>query len=158
MRNIKCVILFLVIILYLIISNIFLIPNFSNIYYILINPLFWLLMFIMCFFFLNQNIRYKNKVNKTQKVVIMVLLYIIIFYLIGLFLGFENSPYSHDIVSIIKNIYEFVLIIIFEEYIRNYLITNSQKNRLYFNNNSFCFSKYKFSNIIHKFKKHRRVI
>ena len=57
----------------------------------------------------------------------MVLLYIIIFYLIGLFLGFENSPYSHDIVSIIKNIYEFVLIIIFEEYIRNYLITNSQK-------------------------------
>lgn len=127
MRNIKCVILFLVIILYLIISNIFLIPNFNNIYYILINPLFWLLMFIMCLLFKSKYKRYKNKVNKTQKVVIMVLLYIIIFYLIGLFLGFENSPYSHNIVSIIKNIYEFVLIIIFEEYIRNYLITNSQK-------------------------------
>ena len=60
MRNIKCVILFLVIILYLIISNIFLIPNFSNIYYILINPLFWLLMFIMCFAGCGEN---QEKIN-----------------------------------------------------------------------------------------------
>ncbi len=129
MKNIKFILPLIIVILYLLISNIFLINNFNTVYYLWINPIFWIVMFIICIILKNKYNRYRNKINNIQKVFIIMLFFIIIYYLLGLIFGFNYSPYSHDILSIIKNIWQFIIIIFFQEYIRNYFISNSKTKK-----------------------------
>ncbi len=129
MKQSKFISIFITIFIYLLISNLFLIGKFNAIYYLWINPIFWIILFLICMILKKGYKRYKNKINNIQKVIIIVLFYIIIYFLLGLIFGFQYSPYQHDILSVIKNIWQYIVIIIFEEYIRNYFISIS-KNKV----------------------------
>lgn len=127
MKNSKInfIIILLSIFIYILFSILWIIPNYSSLYYLIINPIVWCSFALLCNAIIRKYGRYRGKTNKTQKVIILMLVYILLYYLLGLILGFENSPYSHDVITIFKNMISFVVIIIFQEYVRSKLINGS---------------------------------
>lgn len=71
--------------------------------------------------------------NVRKKLIFYIVFYTISFlileYGLGLFLGYVKSPYKRDIVSIIKNIFPVILIIISSEYLRYMIIKKSENNK-----------------------------
>lgn len=77
-------------------------------------------------------LRVKDENNKTQSLIIGLIIYIIIYFLSGLIFGFQKTPYSKDILNIIKNIWSFGGIIFFQELIRNSMIKIEKHKKLNF--------------------------
>ena len=128
--SIKFFSIILIITLYLLLGNLFLIPLFPKNFYILIKPIFWIILGISCYIIGGGYTRFKNKFNKMQKIIIILLIYFFIYYFSGLIFGFDNSPYSHNIISVLKNMWQFVIFIIFQEYARGFLVNNSNKSKI----------------------------
>ena len=100
----------------------------------IINPLFYITTFIILLFLSNSDNkqRVKAKTNKYQLLFIIVITYLIIYVFAGLFLGYVKSIYSHSLLGIIKNIWNYIIPIVFIELIRNIVIRNSGNNKLIF--------------------------
>ena len=119
-------------IFYLIINTFLLIPAGLD-YYNYINPFIWIGMFGLSYYLSqDSNLRIKGKKDKTQSLIIAMILYIIIYFLSGLVFGFERTPYSKSLISIIKNIWFFGSVVVFQEFIREDLIKNDKKSVLNF--------------------------
>ena len=119
-------------IFYLIINTFLLIPAGLD-YYNYINPFIWIGMFGLSYYLSqDSNLRIKGKKDKTQSLIIAMILYIIIYFLSGLVFGFERTPYSKSLISIIKNIWFFGSVVVFQEFIREDLIKNNKKSVLNF--------------------------
>lgn len=119
-------------IFYLIINTFLLIPAGLD-YYNYINPLIWIGMFGISYFLSHDsNLRIKGEKEKTQSLIIAMIIYIIIYFLSGLVFGFERTPYSKSLTSIIKNIWFFGSLVVFQELIREDLIKNSKRSVLNF--------------------------
>lgn len=71
-----------------------------------------------------------NKIDTIQIVFIYTLLYIIITYVVGICLGFTQSPYKLNIVNIVKNIIPVISIIILQEIFRYTVAIKCQQNKL----------------------------
>ncbi len=125
----KLITLLAIITMYIVLVPTFILPFFSSYYLHVINPIFWILMFILTYFFYKE-IYIRSKYNKhLGKIVFYVtLIFIVIFFLLGLIFGFKISPVSHTFYEVIRNIISLVVVLLIEEYIRYYLI-NSLKNR-----------------------------
>lgn len=131
--NIKIILLFLLIFIYEIFVSIIFVDKIVSLYNVLINPIMWLLIFIIAFYInSNDDSRIKYKTDKIQTILIIIISYIILYLLSGLLLGYTNSPFSHSIIAIIKNIWSFLIIIIFQEYVRYVLLNNCSKNNLFY--------------------------
>ena len=88
-------------------------------YTYIVNSIFWILSLIVISKTIglqrdNNNI----KTSSIQVTLISLMLYIVLTYLSGLFLGFLKNSYSLTFVNIIKNTYTFAIMIIAEELIR----------------------------------------
>ncbi len=119
-------------IFYLIINTFLLIPSGLS-YYNLINPFIWIAIFSVSYYLSHDsNLRIKGEKDKTQSILIVMIIYIIIYFLSGLLFGFERTPYSKNIISIVKNIWSFGSIVIFQEFIREGLIKNEKKSVINF--------------------------
>jgi len=96
----------------------------------LINPLFWIFTAILSYLLARyeSNIRMRSKVDIIQSVLIVMIIYSMLYFSLGLFFGYERSPYSHGIIAIIKNLWSFVSIIAFQEFVRFQLVKLSPKN------------------------------
>lgn len=117
-------------ILYLIIDTFLLIPAGLS-YYNFINPLIWGAIFGISYYISqDSNLRIKGERDKTQSLIIAMIIYIIIYFLSGLVFGFERTPYSKSLISIIKNIWFFGSIVVFQEIIREDLVKNNKKSVL----------------------------
>lgn len=128
--NKKISIIYVLLITFILIVSLkldFIIKNYS--FYI--NPIFWMSLALIAFLLFRKDERYKNKFDKLQIISIIVLTYIIIYFLSGLLFDFVKNIYSTEITSILKNIWMFVLIIVFKEYVREKLIKNSGTNFLF---------------------------
>ena len=95
----------------------------------LVNPLFWLFMAILSYLMaMNEaNIRQRGKVDVIQSVVIVMIVYSMLYFSLGLVFGYERSPYSHTLQSMIRNIWSFVVIIGFQEFARFQILKLSPK-------------------------------
>ena len=132
MRKVRYSTIHLILIVYLLF-----IMFFSNIidtvlfsYYI--NPL--VLLILACLSYIegtNLHGRFVNKTENYKTVFIATLFYIIIYFLSGLMFGFAHTVYSHDLLSLLLNIYQMILPIIFIEYTRSYVINSHSDNSLY---------------------------
>ena len=71
---------------------------------------------------------------------ILVISYLIIYILLGLFFGYVKSIYSHSFFGILKNIWNYIIPIIFIELIRNILIRNSNHSKIAFIVIAFLFT------------------
>ena len=132
MRNLnkKLIALYTLIFLFLI-GRIFII-DFITIskYTSLINPLFWIFVSILSYLFTQyeSNVRMRSKFDIIQSVSIVMIIYSMIYFSLGLVFGYERSPYSHSLSAIIKNLWMFISIIGFQEYVRFQLVKLSPRN------------------------------
>ena len=78
----------------------------------------------------------KEKNIFKKKIVFFVIFYSIIFlifyYLLGIFVGYSYTGYSHTIISLIKNIFPVMLVIVSGEYLRYLISTKGVKNNIIF--------------------------
>lgn len=118
------------IIIYSLIIILIVVKNIFNINKYFITIFFWLLIASLTFLLSkNNNIRIKDKYGKAQTLLIITIFYLILYYLCGLFLGFEYSPYSRKIVDIFINIINFIFPVILQEYVRHLLVENRYSNK-----------------------------
>lgn len=110
----------------------FILNQINEFYLLVINPLSWLFILVLSIF------AYKKKESKATKesiiksTIIVTLMYMIIYYFLGVIFGYLKSPYSHSITGIFKNSISLFLIVIFQEYVRNVLVDNANKNKIKF--------------------------
>lgn len=64
-----------------------------------------------------------------KKMIIIMLFYTIIYFNLGLVIGFTKSPYSHQILPILKNIYRVIIPIIMIEYIRSFIVCSNKDDK-----------------------------
>ena len=55
-----------------------------------------------------------------------------IYFSLGLVFGYERSPYSHEVVAILKNLWTFISVIVFQEFTRYQLVKLSPKKIGYY--------------------------
>lgn len=121
----KTFVLYLLVIIYILVSILFQINNTFSYYTTIINPVAWLLLFLFTIYVtFSEKKRLKAKTEKTQTVLIIIMIYLIVYFFLGMFFGYAKSPYSHKIIQIIKNAWSFVAIIFFQEYVREALLPN----------------------------------
>lgn len=130
MKNISSKNILFILFLYAILKIIFSILNIS--FYFNIISSFISILFITYIIIHNHfyySISYKSKKYLYTIIFTYTIFYIIYFY-IGLKIGFTKSPYNHQIISIIKNIFIEILPIISLEIVRNIFIINNKKSKL----------------------------
>lgn len=100
----------------------------------LCNPLFWLFMAILSYLVARDepSQKMRNKYDITQSIVIIVIIYCMIYFSLGLVFGYERSPYSHEVVAIFKNLWTFISVIVFQEFTRYQLVKLSPKRIGYY--------------------------
>ena len=100
----------------------------------LCNPLFWLFMAIFSYLVARDepSPKMRNKYDITQSIVIIVIIYCMIYFSLGLVFGYERSPYSHEVVAILKNLWTFISVIVFQEFTRYQLVKLSPKRIGYY--------------------------
>ena len=126
-KNISVSIL-LSILLYIVFLLTCILPFFSKFYLKVLNPIFWTVLFIYTYI-KYKDVKIKDKYNNYYAKVsfYISLISVIVFFLMGFIFGFRTLSFSHSFIDICKNIYLFGIVIIFEEYIRYYLINGSLK-------------------------------
>ncbi len=96
-----------------------------------ISPTLWIIMCgIAVYLSHDSSLRVKGERDKTQSLLIALIIYIIIYFLLGLIFGFERTPYSKEIFSILKNLWSFVGVLFFQELIREALVKNEKKKKI----------------------------
>lgn len=100
----------------------------------LCNPLFWFFMAILSYLVARDepSPKMRNKYDITQSIVIIVIIYCMIYFSLGLVFGYERSPYSHEVVAILKNLWTFISVIVFQEFTRYQLVKLSPKRIGYY--------------------------
>ena len=150
----KNLIIYSLLIIYLIL-NIFVISPLKLDYYNeIIHPLLWIIMCAVAVFLSKDGtLRVKGEQDKTQSLFIALIIYIIVYFLLGLLFGFERTPYAKDILSIIKNLWSFAGLIFFQEFIRESLIKNEKKKVINFILMTIIFALFglNFSNLLDNF-------
>lgn len=98
------------------------------------NPIFWIFTAILSYLIARDepNLKVRSKYDITQTVIIILILYCMIYFSLGLVFGYEKSPYSHELIPMLKNIWTFVVAIGFQEYVRMQLIKLSPKKIGYY--------------------------
>ena len=115
------------IIAFLITGPFYLSGSLVSIYTFYVNPIFWLLLFIFTFIInYDKKVRILSKKEKMSNILAIVLFYLIVYYASGFIFGYVKSPYSLKFVPFIKNMIAFVLIIFFQEYVRQSLLPNKK--------------------------------
>lgn len=123
----KILLIYILLISYCLFGHILFVDQLSQ-YDIYLSPIIWLILCIITYFITKgEKSRYKAKTDKIQTIFIVILLYLIIYFASGLILGYVRSPYSNSFIGIVKNIWSFCTVIIFEEYIRNILVGYTRK-------------------------------
>lgn len=125
----KSLILLVLIILFIITSSFAILRHYKYLY-TTIKFLYFFICFVIGIFFFKIN-RGKNKIKYDTKQIILIftIMYFILTYLSGIFLGFNRNPISLNITNIIKNIFIYGLIITFEEFLRYNIVKNVKKSK-----------------------------
>lgn len=131
--SLRTILIYLIAILYTVFVSILFIDDIVSSYNLIINPIFWIALFgLSIYLFKDSKTRIKLKKDKVQTVLIIILMYLIFYFLSGLFFGYSRSPYAHSILGVIKNFWSFVVIIVFQEYVRHILANNCSKRKLFY--------------------------
>ncbi len=92
-----------------------------------INLLIWIITAFFAIYIPNEHSRFKGKSEKIKTVIIIQTIYVVVYMLSGLILGYEKSPYSHKFLNILQNSISVLGLAILQEFVRTKLI-NQTKN------------------------------
>lgn len=124
-------IILIILLLYAILYN----PIFSQIFranLTYFNLAFWIIIAIISYLLIGY-IKCRSIVKKDtiQIIVIFTITYLILTYLLGIIIGFQNTPFSLKIWSLLSNIVPFIIYVITKEITRYILICKSKQNKKY---------------------------
>ena len=127
MKKLIFILMLMILFMYIFLYKVFFIFGDEFIKYI-INPVMWIILSIISYLLYKNN----KTIFKYQRDIIYIvigssLLYAILFFTIGLFIGYTKNPYSFTISGIIINLFSIVLIVFIKEYIRYLLLIESKK-------------------------------
>lgn len=142
--------------LLLIILNGFKIINFS----LSFKPI--ILFFVCCVikvFSRKEYLRSRDNIENVKNVIFYLGKILLIYFLTGIVFGYSYNAYSYELISILKNIFNFVIIYIFIEYIRFYLISHSGNKKILFIFIAIFFTLYdiNYSSFINSFNNNKNV-
>lgn len=112
--------------------TIFVIPNFFQESARIASLILWIVLAIIAIPIENDHTRFKGKKEKIKTTLIIVIIYNILYFLLGLIFGYTKSPFSKNIFTIIKNLIFIVGVIALQDYVRTKLINNERKKINYF--------------------------
>src|SRR5574344_1118528 len=109
----------------------FLIPNYFKEYARITSLLVWVGLFAISTQIQNDHGKFKVKVEKIKITIIIVVIYYIVYFMLGLFVGFNVNPYSSKFSAIIQNAIFIVGIALLQEYVRARVVNSKKKLLLY---------------------------
>lgn len=112
--------------------TIFVIPNFFQESARIASLILWIVLAIIAIPIENDHTRFKGKKEKIKTTLIIVIIYNILYFLLGLVFGYTKSPLSKNFFTIIKNLIFIVGVIALQDYVRTKLINNERKKINYF--------------------------
>lgn len=143
--DIKKLILYILFISYLIFYTLFSNDILSNRVTNLINPVIFILLFLYAFFIIKTfKQRIKQETSRIQTVFIIITIYLMIYFSLGLITGYGRSIYNHSFLGYIQNIWIYIVPIICIEYLRN-IFTKNINNKWSYILNIIIFSLYDIS-------------
>lgn len=107
--------------------TVFFIPNFFRESTRIVTMIIWIALTIIFIPVENEHNRFKGKNEKIKTTLIIVIVYYIVYFLLGLFLGYRKSPYGRDFLVIIKNLFFIVGLIAMQDYVRTKVMNNQRK-------------------------------
>lgn len=105
----------------------FVIPNFFQESARIANMIVWIALAIIAIPIENDHTRFKGKKEKIKTTLIIVIIYYILYFLLGLIFGYKKSPYSRSFFMIVKNLFYVVGAIALQDYVRTKVINNERK-------------------------------
>jgi len=130
--DIKRNILYLLFISYLIFYTFFGYNIFSNKIINLIHPIALILLFLYAFFIMKTfKQRIRQETGRIQTIFIIVTIYLMIYFSLGLITGYGRSIYNHSILGYIQNIWIYIIPVICIEYLRNMFVKNNSNKWIY---------------------------
>lgn len=130
LKNVRgeLVLIYVLIVFSAVIAPSFLISTKNEIYIYFIKPLIWFCIFLITAFFeFESRTKYNKKKDVIKSIFIFTLLYLVLYYMSGLILGYNKSPYLFTFLGISKNILAFVVVACLQEYVRGILVSYSSK-------------------------------
>lgn len=96
----------------------------------IVEPIIWFIIFIIGIFITHLDYNHFFSVkDKKETMIIILIIYLIIHFSLGLFFGYSYNIYNNSkFIYVLKNIYLYILPIIFQEYIRCVLCNYSSNN------------------------------
>lgn len=107
-----------------------------NIVYMKISNYYYLLIFLLCLLYISLSISSFEKEKVLDKkciirnMMIYTISYLIIMYGIGIFTGYVKTSYSLNPISIIKNIFPVIVLIIVQEIFRYHICKKGEKRKI----------------------------
>lgn len=107
-----------------------------NIFYIKISNYYYLLLFLLCIFCISLFIssfekeKILDKKSIIKNMIIDTISYLIFMYGIGIFTGYIKTSYSLNLISIIKNIFPVIVLIIIQEMFRYHICKKGEKKKV----------------------------
>lgn len=101
----------------------------ESIYTKLIQQILWFGLAFYCYYASDkESFRNRDKTGKIQIVIIFTIIYLMVYFVLGLLFGYKRSPYAHTFSAILTNIWVFIPVIFFQEYIRAVLVRFTKRN------------------------------
>ena len=101
----------------------FMISNKNETYTYILKPIIWICIFLIsAMLSFEEHTRYSKKKELFKTIFMVTLIYIVFYYIIGVFIGYNKSSYLRNFYGITRNIWAFVIVIVLQEYVRATLI------------------------------------
>lgn len=126
-KTIKVSIVLISIILFYVLSNLFLIKIYGSLYTFVMLPLFWILLAIFTHYFIFDNRKhvFEYKTYLTRLLIPAALIFVVFNFLLGIFVsGFANNPYDNSLEGIMHNFWIFGSVIVAMELVRSSLMNS----------------------------------
>ena len=130
-KNLLYILILVIVLIGCSVLTLFIIPEFFESSTRIAITILWVALAIISIQIENDHTRFKGKKEKIKTTLIIVIVYNILYFLLGIPMGYKRSPLSMKFFSIIKNLIFIVGVIALQDYVRSKVINNVRKKANY---------------------------